>query len=58
MDMEMVAGIQAGQAAQTGTKIAYAVADKVMDTTNQLQQEMVQKLLGGMGVGNNLNIVA
>ncbi|MCF7935901.1 MAG: hypothetical protein K9L28_06155 [Synergistales bacterium] len=56
MDMEAVANVQNAQAMQTGAEIRTAVNDKVMETTMELQKNMVEQLMGSMGIGNNLNI--
>lgn len=56
--MDLVSSISQSQSAATGAKIGYAVAAKVMDTTANLQSDLLNQLLGKSGIGQNLNMVA
>ena len=56
--MEMVKGISDMQQAATNTQVGYAVAAKVMKTTSALQMDLINQMMGEMGIGNNLNTVA
>ena len=56
--MEMVKGVSDMQSAAIGAQIGAAVAAKVMNTTADLQKDLVDQLLGLSGIGQNLNIVA
>ena len=58
MDMSMVSSISEMKATETATKIGAAVTKKVMDTTANLQMDLINQLLGQSGIGNNLNTVA
>lgn len=55
MDMSLVSSISEMQQADTSAKIGAAVAKKVMDTTSELQKDLINQM---MGIGQNLNIVA
>jgi len=56
--MELIGGISAMKQAETSTKIAYAVAEKVMDTTSALQTDLINQMFEKMGIGGNFNEVA
>lgn len=56
--MDLVSAISESRAAATNTKIRYAVAAKVMDTTANLQADLLNQLLGKSGIGRNLDTVA
>jgi len=56
--MEMVKGAVDMQSAAIGAQIGTAVAAKVMDTTAELQKNLLDQLLGLSGIGQNLNTVA
>ncbi|EHM10879.1 hypothetical protein TheveDRAFT_1761 [Thermanaerovibrio velox DSM 12556] len=56
--METVSAVQSQKELMTGLKIQYAAANKIMKTAADLQQDMLQKLLGSMGIGNGVNIEA
>lgn len=56
--MDLVSSISSVQQAATNTQVAYAVAAKVMDTTSELQTDLINQMLGKMGIGSNLNTVA
>jgi hypothetical protein len=56
--MDMVSALQAQREAVTGVQIQYATANKVLKATEALQVDMLNKLLGSMGIGNNLNVEA
>ena len=56
--MDMVSSISEMKATETATKIGAAVTKKVMDTTANLQMDLINQLLGQSGIGNNLNTVA
>jgi hypothetical protein len=56
--MEMVKGASDMQSAAIGAQIGVAVAAKVMNTTADLQKDLLDQLLGQSGIGQNLNIVA
>ena len=55
--MEMVKGASDMQSAAIGAQIGAAVFAKVINTTADLQQNLVDQLLGKSGIGQNLNIV-
>jgi hypothetical protein len=57
MDMSLVSAVSDAQTATIGARIGYAVTDKIMETTADLQRNMIDKLLGSVGIGNNLNVV-
>ena len=54
--MELLSGVQQSVAATQQTQIQYAVASKILKTSSDLQKDMLQQLLGSMGIGNNLNV--
>ena len=56
--MDLVSTISQAQAADTQTKIKFAVAAKVMDTTASLQEDLINQLFAKSGIGPNLNTVA
>ena len=56
--MDLVKGVSDMQSAAIGAQIGAAVAAKVMNTTADLQQNLLDQLLGASGIGQNLNIVA
>ena len=56
--MDLVSSISSAQQAATQTQIGYAVAAKVMDSTSALQADLINQMLGKMGIGGNLNTVA
>lgn len=56
--MEIVSAVQSQREAVTAAQIQYATANKVMKATTELQQDMLQKLLNSMGIGNGLNVEA
>ncbi len=56
--MDLVSSISESQAAVTQTKIQFAVAAKVMDTTANLQEDLINQLFAKSGIGQNLNTVA
>ena len=55
--MEMTKGVSDMQSAAIGAQIGAAVAAKVMNTTADLQKDLVDQLLGKSGIGQNLNMV-
>ena len=56
MLMELLSGVQQSVAATQQTQIQYAVASKILKSSSDLQKDMLQQLLGSMGIGNNLNV--
>ena len=56
--MDMVKGISDVQSAAIGTQIGAAVMTKTLNTTAELQKDLVEQLLGKSGIGQTLNIVA
>ena len=56
--MELVKGISDMQTAAIGAQIGAAVTAKVINTTADLQQDLIEQLLGKSGIGRNLNVVA
>lgn len=56
--MDLVSSISEMKAAETSMKIGAAVTTKVMNTTADLQMDMINQLLGASGIGQNLNTVA
>ena len=56
--MDLVKGVSDMQTAAIGAQIGAAVTAKVMNTTADLQKDMLEQLLGASGIGQNLNIVA
>ena len=56
--MDMVKGASDMQSAAIGAQIGAAVTAKVMNTTADLQQDLIEQLLGKSGIGQNLNVVA
>lgn len=56
--MDMVSSISEMKATETATKIGAAVTAKVINTTSDLQMDMLNQLLGLSGIGQNLNTVA
>jgi len=55
--MEMVKGASDMQSAAIGAQIGAAVTAKVMNTTADLQKDLMEQLLGKSGIGQNLNMV-
>jgi len=55
--MDMVKGVSDMQSAAIGAQIGAAVTAKVMNTTADLQQNLIDQLMGQMGIGQNLNMV-
>ena len=56
--MDLVKGVSDMQTAAIGAQIGAAVTAKVMNTTADLQENLLEQLLGASGIGQNLNIVA
>lgn len=56
--MDMVKGVSDMQSAAIGAQIGAAVTTKVLNTTADLQKDLIDQLLGKSGIGQNLNIVA
>jgi hypothetical protein len=56
--MDMVKGISDTTQAALGAQIGAAVLTKVMNTTSDLQSDLVNQLLGKSGIGQNINTVA
>jgi hypothetical protein len=56
--MDMIKGASELKSAAIGTQIGAAVAAKVLNTTADLQENLLDQLLGKAGIGQNLNIVA
>ena len=56
--MEMVKSVSDMQTAAIGAQIGAAVTAKVINTTADLQQNLIDQLLGKSGIGQNLNVVA
>jgi hypothetical protein len=56
--MELVKSVSDVQTAAIGAQIGAAVTAKVMNTTADLQQNLIDQLLGQLGIGQNLNMVA
>jgi hypothetical protein len=56
--MEMVKGISDMNQAVLGAQIGAAVLTKVMNTTSDLQSDLINQLLGKSGIGQNINTVA
>ncbi len=56
--MDMISSVQNFETARSSAEIQYAVAAKIMKTTSQLQEDLVNQLLGKSGIGNNLNQIA
>ena len=56
--MDMVKGVSDMQSAAIGAQIGAAVTAKVINTTADLQRDLLEQLLGASGIGQNLNIVA
>jgi len=55
--MDMVKAASDMQTAAIGAQIGAAVTAKVMNTTADLQKDLVDQLLGKSGIGQNLNLV-
>ena len=55
--MDMVKGMSDMQTAAIGAQIGAAVAAKVINTTADLQEDLLNQLLGKSGIGQNLNVV-
>jgi hypothetical protein len=56
--MDMVKGISDTQTAAIGAQIGAAVLTKTLNTTADLQKDLLEQLLGKAGIGQSLNIVA
>jgi hypothetical protein len=56
--MDMIKGVSDMQTAAIGTQIGAAVMAKTLNTTADLQKDLVDQLLGKSGIGRTLNIVA
>ncbi|MDR2780820.1 MAG: hypothetical protein LBB28_06815 [Synergistaceae bacterium] len=56
--MDMVKGLSDVQTAAVGAQIGAAVLTKTLNTTADLQKDLVEQLLGKSGIGQTLNIVA
>jgi hypothetical protein len=56
--MDLVKGISDMQSAALGARIDAAVTTKVLNTTADLQLDLIDQLLGKSGIGQNLNVVA
>jgi hypothetical protein len=56
--VDMIKGASEFQSAAIGSQIGAAVATKVLDTTADLQKDLLDQLLGKAGIGQNLNLVA
>jgi hypothetical protein len=56
--MDMIKGVSGMQQAALGAQIGAAVMTKVLDTTADLQSDLINQLLGKSGIGQNLNVVA
>jgi hypothetical protein len=56
--MDLVKGISDMQTAALGAQIGAAVTTKVLNTTADLQKDLLDQLLGKSGIGQNLNVVA
>ena len=55
--MEMVKSASEMQSAAIGAQIGAAVTAKVMNTTADLQKDLLDQLLGLSGIGQNLNVM-
>jgi hypothetical protein len=56
--MDMVKGVSEFESAAIGARIGTAVTAKVLNTTADLQKDLLDQLLGKSGIGQNLNFVA
>jgi hypothetical protein len=56
--MDMVKGVSDMQTAAIGAQISAAVMAKTLNTTADLQKDLVDQLLSKSGIGRTLNIVA
>ncbi|MDR3076715.1 MAG: hypothetical protein LBU26_05395 [Synergistaceae bacterium] len=56
--MDMIKGVSEMQSAAIGAQIGAAVTTKVLNTTADLQKDLLDQLLGKSGIGQNLNVVA
>ena len=56
--MDMIKGVSDMQSAAIGAQIGAAVTTKVLNTTADLQKDLLDQLLGKSGIGQNLNVVA
>jgi hypothetical protein len=56
--MDLVKGVSDMQSAAIGAQIGAAVMAKTLNTTADLQKDLVEQLLGKAGIGQTLNIVA
>ncbi|MDR0654037.1 MAG: hypothetical protein LBG12_12140 [Synergistaceae bacterium] len=55
--MDMIKGVSEFKSAAVGAQIGAAVATKVLDTTAELQKDLLDQLLAKSGIGQNLNLV-
>ncbi len=56
--MELAGNISEAQSVMLGARIGTAVTAKVMNTTADLQSDLLNQLLSKSGIGQNLNAVA
>jgi hypothetical protein len=56
--MDLVSSISEAKAAELGVKIGAAVTAKVMNTTADLQADLLNQLLGKSGIGQKIDTVA
>ncbi|MDR3331498.1 MAG: hypothetical protein LBT08_02610 [Synergistaceae bacterium] len=56
--MDLISSVSESQQAAISAQVGTAVLAKVMNTTADLQKDLVNQLLGKAGIGNNLNTVA
>jgi hypothetical protein len=56
--MDLVSSISEAKTAALGAQIGAAVTAKVMNTTADLQSDLLNQLLGKSGVGQKINTVA
>jgi hypothetical protein len=54
--MDAIDAIHSANAAGTAVQIQMAMANKIMDATTALQQDMISQLFASVGIGRNLDI--
>lgn len=55
---ELAGGIHIAQRTAINAEISCAIAEKVMDSVSTLREDLLNQMLGGMGVGGNFNTAA
>lgn len=56
--MGLISDVTQMQTAAVGAQIQAAVTNKVLDTTTELQQDMIQQLFAASGIGGKVNLEA